>query len=190
MKVKMSENENENENESENENENENESEMKVKMRTGTHRCHRCCRRLLLPSLLRSPLPPFLLLPLLVDFCPSHHCHGTFATISSAAAFVDCCLCPLPTSIAVVVTHHRHHCRRRQSKPITKKRAPRASWTPLSQPRLSRPLRKDARLLPPATARGSRPRRQYRRKLSSDSGPLSPTPASTRRHLGAPPLPT
>jgi hypothetical protein len=87
----MSENENENESESENENE----SEMKVKMRTGTHRCHRCCRRLLLPSLLRSPLPPFLLLPLLVDFCPSHHCHGTVATISSTAAFVDCCLCPL-----------------------------------------------------------------------------------------------
>ena len=96
---------------------------IKVKMRIGTPRCPRCCRRLLLSSLLRSPLPspspppppPFLLLPLLVDFCPSHHCHGTFATISSTAAFVDCCFCPRPTSIAVVVTHHRHHCRRRQS---------------------------------------------------------------------------
>ena len=100
-----------NENESENKSENENESEKKVKMkmRIGTHRCRRCCRGLLLPSLLRSPLPsPFLVLPLLVDFCPSHHCHGIVATISSTAALVDCCLCPLcspplPSSSPVIV---------------------------------------------------------------------------------------
>jgi len=54
-------------------------------MRIGTHcRCRRCCRCLLLPSFLRSPLPlpspplpqpPFLSPPLLFVFCHSHHCH-------------------------------------------------------------------------------------------------------------------
>jgi len=151
---------------------------VKMKMRIGTHRCRRCCRGLLLPSLLRSPLPsPFLVLPLLVDFCPSHHCHGFVATISSTAALVDCCLCPLcspPLS---------------SSSPVIVIIATAASRN-RSRPCMSRPPRKDVWRLPPATAQGSRPRRQYRWKPFSDSGPLPPTPASTRRCLGAPPLPT
>ena len=118
---------------------------IKVKMRIGTHRCPRCCRRLLLSSLLRSPLPspsppppPFLLLPLLVDFCPSHHCRHHRPPSPSPPflplpLLVDCCILYLPSmpaAIVVVVARHRHHCHHRQSKPITKKRAPRATRTP------------------------------------------------------------
>ena len=178
---------------------------MNVKMRIGTHRCPRCCRRLLLPSLLWSSLPstsplppPFLLLPLFVNFCPSHHCRHHRPPSPSPPYLplphlVNCCILYLPsmpTAIVVIVARHRHHCRRRQSKPITKKRAPRATRTPPSRPRLSRPTRKDVWRPSPATAQGSHPRRQYRQKQSMDSGPLPPTPASTRRRLGAPPLPT
>jgi len=110
----MSENENESENKSENENENESESESENE-NTGTHRCPRCCRQLLLPSLLRSPLPSpsppppaFLLLPLLVDFCPSHHCRHHRPPSPSPPFLplpllvVDCCILylPMPKSTA------------------------------------------------------------------------------------------
>ena len=91
----MSEYGNETENESENENESEHESENENR---NTSLPHHCCRRLLLPSLLRSPLPSlsppsptFLSLPLLVDFCPSRTIAVAVAvavaTIVAAAAF-------------------------------------------------------------------------------------------------------
>jgi len=109
---------------------------MKVKMRIGTHCCRLCRRRLLLPLLLRSPLPPqsppplsFLLLPLLVDVCPSHHCRhhrlpSPLPQFLPLPLLVDFCLCPLcpppllsSSPVIVIIAAAASRNRSRRSKP-------------------------------------------------------------------------
>ena len=129
---------------------------IKVKMRIGTHHCCRCCRRLLCHRCCGR-------------CCRRHHrrhrrlfcCHIVSWFLSQSAllspppavataAFSWLLSLPsVPTTIVFIVTHHCHHCRRHQLKPITKKRAQGASRTPPLRPRLSRSPRKDGILLLP-----------------------------------------